>query len=79
LAPEVVRYRAAGGVDGGVVGVPGVVVEALSVVMRVLSVALPPIVRELLSEAAAPASCVSELWVLAQAAVITSVEATARP
>lgn len=68
---------------GGVVGVDGVVVEALSiVVVEALSVAFPVIVRVLLSEdvvAFAESEVVSEFCVLAQAAVRTRVDATARP
>ena len=69
------RCYAAGGVAGGVV-VGGVVVDALSIVADVLSVALPPIVRVVLSEGE-PVPAVSELWVLAHAAVVAIAAAAA--
>ena len=77
------RQRAGGGVvepDGGVGAVPeGVIVDPVSVVMRVLSVALPLVVRRVVSEALVVLPVSEPLWVLAQAAVIASVEAAARP
>jgi hypothetical protein len=70
-------------VVGGVVVVLGVIVDELSiVVVLALSVALPLIVRVLLSDDVVllgVSDAVSELCVLAQAAVRTRVDATARP
>jgi hypothetical protein len=60
-----------GGVVVGGVVVGGVVVDVLSVVAAVLSAALPLIVRPASSDG------VSELWVLAQAAVMARAEAAA--